>query len=151
MKINADAIKELAQLLQETGLTEIEIADGDRVIRVSKGGVAVSGGGGHHVLSMPSDPTQPQAANISAPDTIAHTHPGAVTSPMVGTVYTAPEPGAAPFVKKGDKVKAGDTLVIIEAMKVMNPIKAEKGGTVTHILVESGNPVEFGDVLMVIE
>ena len=100
---------------------------------------------------MPSDPTQPQQANTNAPDTVAHAHPGAVTSPMVGTAYLKPEPSAGAFVKKGDTVKAGDTLLIIEAMKVMNPIKAENSGTVTHIMVKDGQPVEFGDVLMVIE
>lgn len=154
MKIDSKAIKELAGLLEETGLNEIEVADGDKSIRVNKGG-AVFMGGGHAVVSaplaMPSDPTTPQAANTSAPDTVAHTHPGAVTSPMVGTAYVRPDPNSQPFVKKGDSVSAGDTLLIIEAMKVMNPIKAEKGGIVTHIMVESGQPVEFGDVLMVIE
>ncbi|MBL4805422.1 MAG: biotin/lipoyl-binding protein, partial [Alphaproteobacteria bacterium] len=83
--------------------------------------------------------------------TVAHSHPGAITSPMVGTAYLQGEPGAPPFVKKGDTVAAGDTVMIIEAMKVMNPIKAEKGGTVTQILVDNGQPVEFGDVLMVVE
>jgi acetyl-CoA carboxylase biotin carboxyl carrier protein len=149
MKIDPKAIKELAKLLEDTGLTEIEVAEGDKVIRVSKGGVAVSAGAA--LPPMPSDPTLPQAANTSAPDTTAHTHPGAVTSPMVGTAYVKPSPDAAPFVKKGDTVKAGDTLLIIEAMKVMNPIKAEKGGTITHIMIENAKPVEFGEVLMVIE
>ena len=156
MKIDSKAIKQLAKLLDETGLNEIEVADGDQAIRVSKGGgVVVAGGNGNGQpatpVSMPSDPTLPQQANTDAPDTVAHAHPGAVTSPMVGTAYMAPEPGAAPFVSKGDSVKAGDTLMIVEAMKVMNPIKAEKGGTVLDIVVEDGQPVEFGDVLMVIE
>lgn len=151
MKINADAIRELAELLQETGLTEIEIVDGDKVIRVNKGGIASGGNGNHAPFSMPSDPTLPQQANTNAPDTVAHAHPGAVKSPMVGTAYMKPEPSAAPFVKKGDMVQAGDTLLIIEAMKVMNPIKAEKAGTVTQILTKDGQPVEYGDVLMVIE
>ena len=150
MKIDAKAIKQLAELLDETGLNEIEVADGDQAIRVSKGGGTVVAAGAAPV-SMPSDPTVPQQANTSAPDTTAHAHPGAVTSPMVGTAYMAPEPGAAAFVQKGDTVKAGDTLMIIEAMKVMNPIKAEKAGTVLDIAVEDGQPVEFGDVLMVIE
>lgn len=151
MKIDADAIKELAKLLEETGLNEIEIADGDRVIRVSKGGGVMANGGNGGPYTMPSDPTLPQLANNSAPDTVAHAHPGAVTSPMVGTAYMKPEPTAQSFVSKGSTVKAGDTLLIIEAMKVMNPIKAEKAGTVTHIMVKDGQPVEFGDVLMVIE
>ncbi len=147
MKIDPKIIKELAALLDETGLTEIEVVDGDKVIRVSKG-MTPAPNGAH---AMPSDPTIPQAANTSAPDTVAHTHPGAVVSPMVGTAYLKSSPEAAQFVKKGDAVKAGDTLLIIEAMKVMNPIKAEKGGTVTHIMIENAQPVEYGDVLMVIE
>lgn len=150
MKIDSKAIKELADLLEETGLNEIEVADGDKAIRVSKGGGTVVAAGGP-AYTMASDPAVPQVANTSAPDTVAHSHPGAITSPMVGTTYLQGEPGAPPFVKKGDTVAAGDTVLIIEAMKVMNPIKAEKGGTVTQILVENGQPVEFGDVLMVVE
>lgn len=150
MDIDADAIKELAKLLEETALNEIEVVDGDKAIRVSKGG-----GNGNVVqaapVSMPSDPTLPQAANTQAPDTVAHSHPGAVTSPMVGTAYMKPDPNSEPFVQKGSTVNAGDTLMIIEAMKVMNPIKADKAGTVTKVLVEDAQPVEFGDVLMVIE
>jgi acetyl-CoA carboxylase biotin carboxyl carrier protein len=153
MKIDAKAIRQLADLLTETGLTEIEVAEGDQMIRVNKGGAVI--GGGHHAhaanFNMPSDPTVPQAANTAKPATITGDHPGAVTSPMVGTAYLSPEPSAGSFVKKGDTVNAGDTLLIIEAMKVMNPIKASKGGTVTQILVENGKPVEYGDVLMVIE
>ncbi|MAE51661.1 MAG: acetyl-CoA carboxylase, biotin carboxyl carrier protein [Micavibrio sp.] len=152
MKIDSDAIKELAQILDDTGLTEIEVADGDKAIRVSKGGTVVAGApiSAPAAANMSSDPTTPGQASMSS-DNVAHSHPGAVTSPMVGTVYMQGEPGSPPFVTKGASVKAGDTLVIIEAMKVMNPIKAEKSGTVTQILVEDGEPVEFGDVLMVIE
>lgn len=149
MKIDSKAIKELAGLLDETGLNEIEVADGDQSIRVSKGSGAVVAAAAP--VQMASDPAAPQQANTSAPDTTAHNHPGAVTSPMVGTAYMAAEPGAEPFVSKGDSVKAGDTLMIVEAMKVMNPIKAENSGTVTQILVSDADPVEFGDVLMVIE
>ncbi len=153
MKIDSKAIKELAALLDETGLNEIEVADGDKAIRVSKGATQVvqAGAPAAAPVSMISDPTTPQAASLSGPDTTAHSHPGAVTSPMVGTAYMQPEPSAPAFVKKGDSVNAGDTLMIIEAMKVMNPIKADKSGTVSQILVEDGQPVEFGDVLMVIE
>ncbi len=102
-------------------------------------------------MSMESDPTTPQPANTQAPSATVQDHPGAVSSPMVGTVYLQSEPGTPPFVSKGKTVNEGDTLVIIEAMKVMNPIKAHKSGTVTQILVENAEPVEFGDVLMVIE
>lgn len=152
MKIDSDAIKELAKILDDTGLNEIEVADGDKAIRVSKGGTVVAGAPvtAPAAANMSYDPSTPGQPNMAS-DNVAHSHPGAVTSPMVGTVYMQGEPGAAPFVSKGASVKAGDTLVIIEAMKVMNPIKAEKSGTVTQILVGDGEPVEFGDVLMVIE
>ncbi len=149
MKIDSDAIKELADLLNETGLTEIEVADGDKAIRVSKGGGVVAAAAAP--VQMASDPAVPQKASMDAPAQTATSHPGAVKSPMVGTAYMQSEPGAPPFKKKGDTVNVGDTLVIIEAMKVMNPIKAETAGTVTQMLVENGQPVEFGDVLMVIE
>lgn len=154
MKIDAKAIRQLAELLDETGLTEIEVAEGDQMIRVNKGGSFIGAPQGHHIpanFNMPSDPTTPQKANTAPPGTVTGDHPGAVTSPMVGTAYLSPEPGASVFVKKGDTVSQGDTLLIIEAMKVMNPIKASKGGTITQILVENGKPVEYGDVLMVIE
>lgn len=148
MKIDEKAIRKLAELLDETGLNEIEVVEGEQMIRVNKGGGSV---GAAPAISMPSDPTVPQAANTSAPQTTAADHPGAVTSPMVGTAYMQGEPGAPSFVKKGDSVDEGDTLLIIEAMKVMNPIKAPKSGTVTQIVIDNGQPVEFGDVLMVIE
>lgn len=154
MKIDDKAIRKLAELLEETGLTEIEVAEGESMIRVNKGGVymgAPAGAVAPANINMPSDPTLPQQANTDAPGTVTADHPGAVSSPMVGTAYMAAEPGAAPFVKKGDSVAQGDTVLIIEAMKVMNPIKAHKAGTVTQMLVENGQPVEFGDVLMVIE
>lgn len=157
MKIDDEAVRQLAKLLEETGLTEIEVADGDKMIRVNKGGPV---GHQHHALAhhvpsahavMASDPTIPQQANTAPPATIAANHPGAVTSPMVGTVYLKPAPDQPDFISKGATVKAGDTLLIIEAMKVMNPIKAPKAGTVTQILVDNGQPVEFGEVLLVVE
>lgn len=149
MKIDEQAIRKLAELLDETKLTEIEVAEGEQVIRVSRGGIVATGA--QMGFSMPSDPTIPQQANTNAPSNVASSHPGAVVSPMVGTVYMQPEPSVAAFVKKGDRVEVGDTLLIIEAMKVMNPIKASKSGTVAQILVSTGQPVEYGDVLMVIE
>lgn len=160
MKIDAEAIKQLAKLLDETALNEIEVVDGDKSIRVNKGGITygVPMAAGQQVPSvvgsaalMPSDPAIPQLASKELPPATAAAHPGAVTSPMVGTVYLSPEPAAAPFIRKGSTIKAGDTLLIIEAMKVMNQIKAERAGTITQVLVESGQPVEFGDVLVVIE
>lgn len=158
MKINESAIRKLAKLLEETNLGEIEVVEGEQAIRVARPGQGGNHSATHHAhyaappgAGMPSDPTVPQRANTAAPSTTAQDHPGAVTSPMVGTAYLAAEPGAPPFIKKGDTVKAGDTLVIIEAMKVMNPIKADRGGVVTQLLVENGQPVEFGEVLLVLE
>ncbi len=153
MKIDESAIRKLAKLLDETGLTEIEVEDGDQSVRVSRSANVVSfnPAANQSLPVMDSDPTTPHPANTKAPSASAASHPGAITSPMVGTAYTSPEPGASSFVSKGSSVKAGDTLLIIEAMKVMNPIKAPKSGTVTQVLVENGQPVEFGDVLVVIE
>ena len=155
MNIDADAIRELAALLDETGLNEIEVSEGEQSIRINKGAGVVAAPAPEvsqpAAPQMASDPTQPQQANTDAPETVTGDHPGAVTSPMVGTAYMQPEPGAAPFVQKGTTVNEGDTLLIIEAMKVMNPIKAHKGGTVSQILVQNGQPVEYGDVLMVVE
>lgn len=151
MKINADAIKELADLLNETGLTEIEVAEGEKFIRVNRGGGIIHASQ-PSVPNMVSDPTIPQPANKDMPsEPVAENHPGAIASPMVGTVYLTPEPGAASFVSKGDSVAAGDTLLIVEAMKVMNPIKAPKSGIVKQVLVQNEQAIEFGDVLMVIE
>jgi acetyl-CoA carboxylase biotin carboxyl carrier protein len=154
MKIDESAIRKLAELLDETGLSEIEVAEGEQMIRINKGGLVMAGGqtmAGPLLPQMESDPTTPQAANIAAPSAAVSDHPGAVASPMVGTVYLQPEPGKPSFVSKGNSVSEGDTIMIIEAMKVMNPIKAHKSGTVTQILVEDSQPVEFGDVLIVIE
>lgn len=152
MKIDSKAIKKLANLLDETGLNEIEVAEGDQMIRVNRGMmVAGAAPAAAAPVKMPSDPTVPQAATTDLPDGVTADHPGAVTSPMVGTAYSSPEPDSPPFIKKGDSVSEGDTLVIVEAMKVMNPIKAHKSGTVTQVLFENGQPIEFGDVLCVIE
>ena len=152
MKIDDKAIRKLAELLEETGLNEIEVIEGEQVIRVNKGGTTLASGASAPVPArMESDPTTPQPANTEAPVATVSDHPGAVTSPMVGTVYMQADPDAPPFVQKGANVNEGDTLLIIEAMKVMNPIKAHKSGTVTQIQVANAQPVEFGDVLMVIE
>jgi acetyl-CoA carboxylase biotin carboxyl carrier protein len=149
--IDPDLIRELAQLLEETGLSEIEVErDGQRV-RVAKQR------NGNHVqapASPPlseSPPTSPaRIDHPTAPVSLAN-HPGAVSSPMVGTAYRSPEPGAATFVEVGAQVAAGATLLIIEAMKTMNQIPAPRAGTVTKILIEDGQPVEFGEPLMIIE
>lgn len=149
MKIDHDAIKGLAGLLNETGLTEIEVSDGDKKIRVTRS-VSVQTFTAPQVgFSAPAANNGGASAGVSAIS--PENHPGAVKSPMVGTAYLQPEPGAARFVSKGASVKAGDTLLIIEAMKVMNPIKAEKGGTVKDVLIDDGQPVEFGQALVIIE
>lgn len=153
MKIDRDAIRELADILNDTGLTEIEVEEKDMKIRVTKGG------GQNMMMAAPTyaapapaaAPTAATPVESAAPVMADASHPGAVTSPMVGTAYHAPEPGADPFVEVGKKVKAGDTIMIVEAMKVMNPIKADKAGTVTQILADDASPVEFGDVLVIIE
>ena len=147
MKIDHEAIRNLAELLNETGLTEIEISEADKRIRVTKS-TAVQVAAPVHAPAPAAPAPAPAAAAAPAP---AENHPGAVKSPMVGTAYLQSEPGAPRFVTKGATVKAGDTLLIIEAMKVMNPIKAEKGGTVTDILIDDAQPVEFGQPLVVIE
>lgn len=151
MKIDHDAIKNLAELLNETGLTEIEIAEGDRKIRVTKS-ISVQQFTAPQAYAPHAAPANaPAAVSSNVAAISADNHPGAVKSPMVGTAYLQSEPGAPKFISKGAKVKAGDTLLIIEAMKVMNPIKAEKGGTVTDILIDDAQPVEFGQPLLIIE
>jgi acetyl-CoA carboxylase biotin carboxyl carrier protein len=139
--LDTDFVRKLAKLLEETGLSEIEYAEGDKRIRC-----AVSHGTPVVQVAGPA-PAAATSAASAAPAVPAGT---LVTSPMVGTVYLLPAPDAPPFVKKGDKVKQGDTLVIVEAMKVMNPIKAPKSGTIADILVTNGKPVEFGETLVVI-
>jgi acetyl-CoA carboxylase biotin carboxyl carrier protein len=143
-----DLIRRLAALLEETGLSEIEFeADGKR-IRVGRGGgsVAATAAG-----PAPSTASPTGAPVPGAPPGAEAVPAGAVTSPMVGTVYLAAEPGAASLVKVGDKVTEGQTLLIIEAMKVMNPLASPHAGTVTQILVSDGQPVEFGEPLLILE
>jgi acetyl-CoA carboxylase biotin carboxyl carrier protein len=146
--IDPSAIRELAKLLDETGLTEIEIETDGASIRVARNlgiagaprtrtdGVAVPGPTVVATADIPIEPTK---------------HPGLVASPMVGTAYRGPAPGSKPFVDVGTAVKAGDTLIIIEAMKTMNQIPAPRSGTVVQILIEDGQPVEYGEPLMIIE
>lgn len=144
-KIDEEAIRKLASLLDETKLTEIEITDEGQSLRVQRAAAPVVGAA--------SFAAAPAAAGAAAPAAAAKAddHPGAVKSPMVGTVYMQAAPGTPAFIEVGKQVKKGDTLVIVEAMKVMNPIKAPQNGTVTQILVSDATPVEFGEVLVVIE
>jgi acetyl-CoA carboxylase biotin carboxyl carrier protein len=148
--IDRELIQELSKLLEETGLTEIEIEQDGSRIRVARGAVAAAA----PTVVVPAKPlaATPQPVGESSSASIDPSkHPGVVVSPMVGTAYAAPEPGAKSFIEIGSKVKAGDTLLIIEAMKTMNQIPAPRGGTVIQILFEDGQPVEFGEPLVIIE
>ncbi|HUO99185.1 MAG TPA: acetyl-CoA carboxylase biotin carboxyl carrier protein [Rhizomicrobium sp.] len=144
--IDASVIRELADLLSETGLSEIEIEQGGSRLRVARQIISSYVAADAPVRAAP-------AAAAPAPEAPAKPkgpQPGAVTSPMVGTVYVAPEPGKPPFVKVGDKVSEGDTLLIVEAMKTMNPIAAPHSGTVSEICIQNAEPVEFGQTLLII-
>ncbi len=146
--IDYEIIRQLAKVLDETALTEIEIEQHGVRLRVARQGVAVAHTAHAPILAAAPAPIA-HAPQRAAVDPTAH--PGVVASPMVGTVYRAPEPGAKPFVDVGSVVKAGDTLVIIEAMKTMNQIPAPRSGTVTAILFENAQPVEYGEPLIIIE
>lgn len=152
MKVDTALVRELAELLNETGLTEIEVEDDDRKIRVSRAGGSVVGAVAtpQAVLPASTPATALPATNAPAAAEAPAEAANAIRSPMVGTAYLSAEPGAAPFVKKGDRVKAGDTLLIVEAMKVMNPITAPADGTVLDILIENAQPVEFDQPLIAI-
>lgn len=143
-KIDAAMIREMAALLDETGLGEIEYETEEVRIRVAKPGSAP-------VTSIIAPPAAAPAAAAEPAAAPAGDLPGTVPSPMVGTAYLTPEPGAEPFVRQGDTVRKGQTIAIVEAMKVMNPIPAPRDGTVTKIMISNGQPVEFGEPLMVLE
>jgi acetyl-CoA carboxylase biotin carboxyl carrier protein len=149
------AIRELAKILRETDLTEIELVENDSRIRVARVMPAQA------ITTYAAAPMSPPPAAMAPPPAAAAAptlsaefdpkHPGAVTSPMVGVAYLSPEPGAAAFVQVGSQVSVGQTLLLIEAMKTFNQIKAPKSGTVTRILIEPGTPVEYGEPLMLVE
>ncbi|WP_084691312.1 acetyl-CoA carboxylase biotin carboxyl carrier protein [Sphingomonas sp. SRS2] len=149
MQVDPELVRQLAVLLDDTNLTEIEIQDGERRIRVARNIAAAA-----PVYAAPAAPTAAPAA-VGAPAPVAPEaaadHPGTVKSPMVGTVYLSAEPGAKQFASVGDKVAAGQTLLIVEAMKVMNAIPAPRAGTVKAVLVENGQPVEYDQPLIVVE
>jgi len=153
MQVDVELVRQLAELLDATHLTEIEVEDGDRKIRVARKAAAVNAA---PVTYAPA-PAPVASAPVAAPPVVEVGGPSAavganaVRSPMVGTVYLAAEPGAKPFIAVGQSVGAGDTLVIVEAMKVMNPITAPSAGTVKAILVENGQPIEFDQPLVVVE
>jgi acetyl-CoA carboxylase biotin carboxyl carrier protein len=138
IEVDPELVRELSRLLEENKLTEIEVQKGDQRVRVSRGGTV------HHAAAAHA----PAAAAVKA---AAVKHPGTVTSPMVGTAFRSPQPGAKPFVEEGARVREGETLLIIEAMKTMNAISAPRAGTVTKVMIEDGQPVEFGEPLLIIE
>ncbi len=143
--IDEAVVRSLAKLLDETGLTEIEVERAGLRVRVARQPTASAAAA--PVYGTPSSAAMTLPEGMIDPDK----HPGVVTSPMVGTAYRSPEPGAKPFVDVGSTVKAGETLLIIEAMKTMNQIPAPRAGTVVQILIEDGQPVEFGEPMMIIE
>lgn len=171
IQFDPEAIRALAQILKDTDLTEIELVEKDSRIRVARSHppaapLAAPAPMAWPAGMMPMAPPQaaasfpvPAAAEAPAPvgaaagaaEAVDAKHPGLVASPMVGVAYLAPEPGAAPFVTVGAKVAQGQTLLLIEAMKTFNQIKAPRAGTVTRILVESGTPVEYGEPLLIVE
>ncbi|MDX2157155.1 MAG: acetyl-CoA carboxylase biotin carboxyl carrier protein [Hyphomicrobiaceae bacterium] len=150
--IDRGLIRDLAHLLNETGLTEIEVERDGLKVRIARQG-APAAAAPAPVTLQPARPALTSSDSSTAAPTGPDfsTHPGVVKSPMVGTAYRAPEPGAAAFAEIGARVSQGQTLLIIEAMKTMNHIPAPRSGTVTHILFENGQPVEFGEPLVVIE
>jgi acetyl-CoA carboxylase biotin carboxyl carrier protein len=146
--VDHDVIRELAKLLDETGLTEIEFERGGVRVRVARQGQSVVAAvAPPRAAAADADP--PAASDVAAGD--LSKHPGAVASPMVGTAYLGPEPGARPYVEVGSQVRVGQTLLIVEAMKTMNQIPAPRTGRVVQILVEDAQPVEYGEPLMIIE
>lgn len=148
--IDKEMIRSLAELLTDTGLSEIEVEQKGLRVRVART-ISATIAAPAAAQVQPSAPAEQGSARPSEPSGDLSAHPGVVTSPMVGTAYRAPEPGAQPFVEVGSTVKEGQTILIVEAMKTMNHIPAPRSGTVTAILVENEQPVEFGEPLMIIE
>ena len=151
IQVDTALVRELAELLESSHLTEIEVKDGERTIRVARTAAVVTGYAPPPIGQAPvAGAATAAAAAVAAPDDWK-LHPGLVKSPIVGTAYLTPEPGASPYVSEGDTVAIGDTLLIIEAMKVMNPIVAPKAGKVIKVLIQSEQPVEYDEPLVVIE
>ena len=154
MRIEAELVRQLAELLNKNDLTEIEVEDGERRIVVKREVVIAAATPAPAAPAAPPPPPPPFAqapAGLSGAAVAPAAHPGAVKSPMVGTAFLSGEPGAKPFVAPGDKVKEGDTLLIVEAMKVMNQISSPRAGTVREILVVDAQPVEYDQPLVIIE
>ena len=152
IQVDTALVRELAELLESSHLTEIEVKDGDRTIRVARTAAAVTAGYAPAYAPAPAQIAAAPAAAAAAPaGDDWKSHPGLVKSPIVGTAYLTPEPGAAPFIIEGATVAAGATLLIIEAMKVMNPITAPRAGKIVKILIRGEQPVEYDEPLVVIE
>ena len=149
MNVDVKLVRELAEMLEETGLVEIEVEDGERKIRVSRGGGVAVAAPAAMAAPAPSAPTQAPAPTAETSASDGDTG-NALKSPMVGTAYLSPDPEAPPFKAVGDAVKKGDTLLIVEAMKVMNPITADRDGTLEKVFVENAQPVEYDQPLLVI-
>ncbi|MGC6328687.1 acetyl-CoA carboxylase biotin carboxyl carrier protein [Rhizorhabdus sp. FW153] len=150
MQVDPELVRQLAVLLDDTNLTEIEVQDGERRIKVARN-VTVGAAPAYALPAAAPAPVAAPAPAAAAPVEATGDHPGAVKSPMVGTAYLTPEPGAKNFVSVGDKVSAGQTLLIVEAMKVMNAIPAPRAGTIKAVLVENGQPVEYDQPLVIVE
>ncbi|HRE20839.1 MAG TPA: acetyl-CoA carboxylase biotin carboxyl carrier protein [Rhabdaerophilum sp.] len=154
LTIDPNLVREIAKLISETDLTEIEVEKGDLKIRVAR---QITVQPVMQTVAAPAPLAAPAAAPVAAAPAVAEkaadlgAHPGAVRSPMVGTAYRRPSPGANAFIEVGSVVKAGEKLLLVEAMKTFNEIVAPKAGTITHILVEDGQPVEYGEPLVVID
>ncbi len=152
MQVDTKLVRELAELLDATRLTEIEVQDGERKVRVARAAAPVAAAAPAYAPAPAAAPVAAAATPEAAPATDdVRKHPGLVRSPIVGTAYLTPDPASPPYVTVGATVKAGATLLIIEAMKVMNPITAPKAGTVTRILIVNEQPVEYDEPLIVIE
>lgn len=152
IQVDTALVRELAELLESSHLTEIEVKDGDRTIRVARTAAAVTAGYAPAYAPAPAPLAAAPAAAAAAPaGDDWKSHPGLVKSPIVGTAYLTPEPGAAPFITEGATIAAGATLLIIEAMKVMNPITAPRAGKIVKILIRGEQPVEYDEPLVVIE
>ncbi|MEM7042259.1 MAG: acetyl-CoA carboxylase biotin carboxyl carrier protein [Pseudomonadota bacterium] len=157
LNVDTVLIEKLAELLQRTGLTEIELSEGEARIRVAKQPAPIAANATLHpaaAVPAPPPPPVPQAAVETPPHRAASAdadHPGAVRAPMVGTAYLTPEPGADPYVTVGSEVQEGQTLLIVEAMKVMNPIRAPRSGRVASVMVTNGDPVEYDELLLIID
>ena len=153
-EIDGDLVRHLAELLDETGLSEIEYGRDGWHVRVAKGGTVIAAApvvGAAAGATPGATPGAAAAASTNGEDADLAAHPGVITAPMVGVVYTSPEPDAAPFIKVGDQVAKGQVVLMIEAMKVYNAIEAPRPGKVTRIMVSGGMPVEFGEPLLIIE